>query len=255
MPRRIYRTPTSATGRVNLISTVGSLHPRPRRPGHRRTTPCAASARPPGRAGPVEGQHPGVVHTLAAAAAQLRRHPARAVGRADARHPPPRPGGRPGAQTPAGEFARVRCARRTGVRRDRARLAASASSAVFVIAAAAVGTANLAAPFERGWWLTAYLFLVGRSRPSSPDTRPGRNDGRSSRRWRPSSGRSAGQSSPNEAASLRCGVLKTLGCSVDPMCASIGRCHDAFDGQSDQRDGHLPARISVPAVQGSEATP
>ena len=45
--------------------------------------------------------------------------------------------------------------------RHRARLAASASSAAFVIAAAAVGTANLVVPFERGWWLTAYLFLVG----------------------------------------------------------------------------------------------
>jgi hypothetical protein len=47
------------------------------------------------------------------------------------------------------------------VSRHRARLAASASSAAFVIAAAIVGTANLVAPFERGWWLTAYLFLVG----------------------------------------------------------------------------------------------
>jgi hypothetical protein len=47
------------------------------------------------------------------------------------------------------------------VSRDRARLAASASSAAFVIAAAAVGAANVIEPFERGWWLTAYLFLVG----------------------------------------------------------------------------------------------
>lgn len=45
--------------------------------------------------------------------------------------------------------------------RHRARLAASASSAAFVIAAAAVGMANVVEPFERGWWLTAYLFLVG----------------------------------------------------------------------------------------------
>ena len=45
--------------------------------------------------------------------------------------------------------------------RHRAQLAASASSAGFVIAAAVVGTANVLAPFERGWWLTAYLFLVG----------------------------------------------------------------------------------------------
>ena len=45
--------------------------------------------------------------------------------------------------------------------RDRAQRAASASSAAFVIGAAVVGTANMQAPFERGWWLTAYLFLVG----------------------------------------------------------------------------------------------
>jgi|SRR5829696_2017350 len=45
--------------------------------------------------------------------------------------------------------------------RDHAQRAASASSAGFVIAAAVVGTANVLAPFERGWWLTAYLFLVG----------------------------------------------------------------------------------------------
>jgi hypothetical protein len=32
---------------------------------------------------------------------------------------------------------------------------------VFVVAAAAVGSANVAASFERGWWLAAYLFLVG----------------------------------------------------------------------------------------------
>ena len=45
--------------------------------------------------------------------------------------------------------------------RHHAQVAASAGSAVFVIAAAVVGTANLVLPFERGWWLTAYLFLVG----------------------------------------------------------------------------------------------
>jgi hypothetical protein len=47
------------------------------------------------------------------------------------------------------------------VSRNRAQLAASGSSTAFVIAAAAVGTANVVAPFDRGWWLTAYLFLVG----------------------------------------------------------------------------------------------
>jgi hypothetical protein len=38
---------------------------------------------------------------------------------------------------------------------------ASATSAAFVIAAVVVGAANVVSPFERGWWLTAYLFLVG----------------------------------------------------------------------------------------------
>ena len=50
---------------------------------------------------------------------------------------------------------------RQGVTRDRAQGAASASSAAFVIGAAVFGAANVVAPFERGWWLTAYLFLVG----------------------------------------------------------------------------------------------
>ena len=48
-----------------------------------------------------------------------------------------------------------------GVSRRHAQVAVSAGSAVFVAAAAVVGTANLLVPFERGWWLTAYLFLVG----------------------------------------------------------------------------------------------
>ena len=39
--------------------------------------------------GPVEGQHARVVHALAAARAQLRRDPARALGRADEGHPAP----------------------------------------------------------------------------------------------------------------------------------------------------------------------
>src|SRR5215207_355481 len=37
------------------------------------------------------------------------------------------------------------------------------------------------------------------------------------------------------------------------MCASIGRCHDGFDGQPNQRDGHLRPESVVPAGQGSEA--
>jgi hypothetical protein len=50
---------------------------------------------------------------------------------------------------------------RRRVTSERAQGAASASSAAFVIAATVVGAANVVAPFERGWWLTAYLFLVG----------------------------------------------------------------------------------------------
>ena len=44
---------------------------------------------------------------------------------------------------------------------DRARLASSLSGVAFSIAAAVAGTASVLAPFERGRWLTAYLFLVG----------------------------------------------------------------------------------------------
>jgi hypothetical protein len=44
---------------------------------------------------------------------------------------------------------------------DRARLASSVSGVAFSIAAVVTGTASVLAPFERGWWLTAYLFLVG----------------------------------------------------------------------------------------------
>src|SRR5215204_835283 len=56
---------------------------------------------------------------------------------------------------------RTRMHSRQSVSRDRAQGAASASSAAFVIGAAVVGAASVASPFERGWWLTAYLFLVG----------------------------------------------------------------------------------------------
>jgi hypothetical protein len=47
------------------------------------------------------------------------------------------------------------------VSRDRAQLAVTVSSAAFAIAAMVAGAANVLAPFERGWWLTAYLLLVG----------------------------------------------------------------------------------------------
>jgi hypothetical protein len=56
---------------------------------------------------------------------------------------------------------RARTHPRASVTGDRVEVPASATSAAFVIAAAVVGAANVASPFERGWWLTAYLFLVG----------------------------------------------------------------------------------------------
>ena len=56
---------------------------------------------------------------------------------------------------------RARTHSRQRVTADRAQAAASASSAAFVIGATVVGAANVASPFERGWWLAAYLFLVG----------------------------------------------------------------------------------------------
>ena len=62
-----------------------------------------------------------------------------------------------------------------------------------------------------------------------------------------------------QAASLRCGVLKTGRCSLDPMCASIGCCHDDFDGQPDQRDGHLrpesACRLSKESRQAHDQDP
>lgn len=39
--------------------------------------------------------------------------------------------------------------------------AVSACGLSFVAVAAVVAAANLASPFARGWWLVAYLFLVG----------------------------------------------------------------------------------------------
>ena len=65
------------------------VHPRHRRPGDRGQRAAQRQARADRRPGPVEGQHAGVVHDLAAAGQQLRRHPARALGRADEGHPPP----------------------------------------------------------------------------------------------------------------------------------------------------------------------
>ena len=74
MPRRIYTySADNGWGTDNLISTVGALHPRRRRPAHPRQRALGPAPWPRGRPGPVEGQHAGVVHDLAAAAAQLRR--------------------------------------------------------------------------------------------------------------------------------------------------------------------------------------
>jgi hypothetical protein len=47
------------------------------------------------------------------------------------------------------------------VSRDRAQLVVTVSSAAFAIGAVVAGAANVLAPYERGWWLSAYLLLVG----------------------------------------------------------------------------------------------
>ena len=91
MPRRIYTyQPGLGWSTYNLISTIGSFilarrHAADDRQRGDRTTSAGALAGPR----PVEGQHARVVRALAAAGQQLRRDPARALGRADARHPPP----------------------------------------------------------------------------------------------------------------------------------------------------------------------
>ncbi len=66
-----------------------SLHPWRRGSDHdpeRRPEPQARQDRRPGS---LEGKHARVVHDFASAGQQLRRDPARTLGRADARHPPP----------------------------------------------------------------------------------------------------------------------------------------------------------------------
>ena len=91
MPRRIYEYPDVGHLELyNLISTVGSFILGARRAASPsinvlRSVKHGADR----RARPVEGQHAGVVHDLAAAGQQLRRRPARALGRADEGHPPP----------------------------------------------------------------------------------------------------------------------------------------------------------------------
>ena len=90
MPRRVYEYPDVGHLELyNLISTVGSfilaIGVLVTAFNVLRSVKHGADR----RAGPVEGQHAGVVHHVAAAGQQLRRHPARALGRADEGHPPP----------------------------------------------------------------------------------------------------------------------------------------------------------------------
>ena len=96
MPRRIYTyQPGLGWSTYNLISTIGSFILARRHPDDGHQHRARAQARHDRGAGPVEGQHARVVHALAAAGQQLRRDPARALGRADARHPPRRSSARP----------------------------------------------------------------------------------------------------------------------------------------------------------------
>ena len=90
MPRRIYEYSESAGWHAyNLISTIGAfiiaLATLVSLINLVRSLKRGADR----RARPVEGQHARVVHPLAAAGEQLRRDPARALGRADEGHPAP----------------------------------------------------------------------------------------------------------------------------------------------------------------------
>ena len=112
MPRRIYEyAAANDWGTYNLISTIGSfiLAVGVALTAYNVVRSLRKGA--VGRARPVEGQHARVVHHLAAAGQQLRRRPARALGRADEGHPPP---GGAGAR-PATPAARRSGARRAGL--------------------------------------------------------------------------------------------------------------------------------------------
>ena len=88
MPRRIYTyQPGLGWSTYNLISTIGAFI---LGVGILLTIVNVARNSSAGarRARSVEGQHARVVRAVAATGQQLRRDPARAVGRADARHPP-----------------------------------------------------------------------------------------------------------------------------------------------------------------------
>ena len=90
MPRRVYEyTDTGHLALYNLISTIGSFI---LGIGVLLTIINVVMSLKRGAiagSDPVEGQHARVVHALAAAGEQLRRDPARALGRADEGHPPP----------------------------------------------------------------------------------------------------------------------------------------------------------------------
>ena len=90
MPRRIYTyQPGLGWSTYNLISTIGAFI---LAVGILLTVINVApelQARRAGRAGPMEGEHARVVRPVSPAGQQLRRDPARTLGRADARHPPP----------------------------------------------------------------------------------------------------------------------------------------------------------------------
>ena len=90
MPRRVYEYPDVGHLELyNLISTIGSFILGIGILVTVVNVVRSHEARRDRRPGPVEGQHARVVHDLAAAGQQLRRDPARALGRADEGHPPP----------------------------------------------------------------------------------------------------------------------------------------------------------------------
>ena len=115
MPRRVYQYPADAGLTALQPDLDGRLvHPRLRDPAVGRSTSRAATSTAPlAGPGPVEGEHAGVVHDLAAAGQQLRRDPARPLGRADEGHPPP---GRAPDRRRAARPAAARSSRRRATR-------------------------------------------------------------------------------------------------------------------------------------------
>ena len=122
MPRRIYTyRADTGWGTDNLISTVGAFILATGVLSRSSTSLWSLRHGRRGGPGPVEGQHAGVVHDVAAAGAQLRRR-SRACGRSSrcatsAAASPSRP--RAGASDEPGDRARARAApRRDGRRRE-----------------------------------------------------------------------------------------------------------------------------------------